>query len=221
MLRTITLASVLSCTLAPAGAETLGATFDILRKGEPIGYHRVDVQRSGDNAEVRTEIRMKVKLGPIVLFRYEHDAEEVWRGGRLASLTSRTNNDGERTAVTATRLGETLMVDGSAYNGAAPEGAFPSSYWNKAIINAPALLNTQTGEIIEIETTQLGKTATPDGVSAEHYRLTGTVALNLWYEGERWVGSHFVIDGEELTYRLAPLAESETREASLARFDGQ
>ena len=64
------------------------------------------------------------------------------------------------------------------------------------------MINTQTGEILDIETSRIGETVAPNNRRAEQYQLVGTVALNLWYDGDRWVGSNFTIDGEELTYVL-------------------
>ncbi len=55
---------------------------------------------------------------------------------------------------------------------------------------------------IDIEIERLGETLAPHNQPAEHYRVAGTVDLNIWYEGERWVGSTFTIKDEELTYVL-------------------
>ena len=195
-------AAVIGAISLPASARNLDAKFLIERKGEVIGYHTVDVTPTGEGARVDTRIEMRVGLGPITLFRYDHEATEIWRGEELVSLVSSTNNNGERTSVDAKRYGEALMIDGTGYEGPAPEGAMPSSYWDKDLVEANAMINTQTGEIIEVATSKVGKTPAPNDRMAEHYRLVGTVALNLWYDGERWVGSNFTIDGEELTYVL-------------------
>ena len=39
--------------------------------------------------------------------------------------------------------------------------------------------------------------------------------LDIWYDGKQWVGSHFVIDGEELTYELV---SNERQYAALAEY---
>ena len=186
----------------PAAARDLDAKFLIERKGKVIGYHAVEITPTGAGARVDTRIEMRVGLGPITLFRYDHQATEIWRGEDLISLVSETDNNGDQTYVDAKRYGDRLMIRGSGYEGPAPAGAMPSSYWDKDLVRADAMINTQTGEILEIETSLVGETVAPNDRRAEQYRLVGTLALNLWYDGERWVGSNFTVDGEELTYIL-------------------
>ena len=186
----------------PAAARDLDAKFLIERKGEVIGYHAVDVTPTDAGARVDTLIEMKVGIGPITLFKYEHDATEIWNGEQLVSLVSKTNNNGENEFVDAKRYGKQLVIDASGYQGPAPAGAMPSSYWDKDLVSANAMINTQTGEIMEVTTSRVGETLAPHDRPAEQFQLIGTVALNLWYDGERWVGSNFTIDGEELTYVL-------------------
>jgi hypothetical protein len=201
---------------AAASASPLDAAFDILRKGDPIGFHAVDIEETPEGTIVDTRIRMRVRFGPVTLFHYDHEAREIWRDGALRMLTSRTNNNGRRMTLDVVREGDALIVDGQDYQGEAPPGAIPSSYWNKAIVDADYLLNTQTGALIPITRTELGETAAPSGAPAEQYRLTGTVALDLWYDDARWVGADFVVRGEALTYRLADDAE---RQRLFAKLD--
>jgi len=194
----------LFCAFAsmPASASNLDAKFLIKREGKVIGYHAVDVREADGAFIVETEIEMRVKLGPIPLFKYDHDSQEVWRDGQVVSIDSKTNHDGDKTYVSARRQNGLLMIDGSEYQGPAPSDAAPSSYWDKSLVTAGALINTQTGEIIEIEVEPLGVTRAPHNREAEHYRVTGTVNLDIWYDGQQWVGSQFTIDGEELVYEL-------------------
>ncbi len=186
----------------PAVAADLDAKFLIERKGKVIGYHAVDVTPTEAGMRVGTQIEMRVGIGPVTLFRYAHEATEIWRDDTLISLISETDNNGDKAFVDAKRYGEQLMINGSGYEGPAPAGAMPSSYWDKDLVHANAMINTQTGEIVEIDTSRIGETRAPHDRLAEHYQLVGSLILNLWYDGERWVGSNFTIDGEELTYVL-------------------
>lgn len=213
-------AAILFLCLAPLNAaraaEDLDAAFAILRKGAPIGYHVVDVARTEDGFTAHTRIEMKVKFGPLPLFRYRHETREEWAGGELVSLESVTNDNGQRSWVKAKRRNGVLEIESPVYNGPAPEGVMTPSYWNKAVVDASMLLNSQNGELIEVDVAALGKTRAPDNRLADQYRMVGTLALDLWYDGDRWVGSHFVIDGEELTYK--PMQKSE-HGVVLARLD--
>ena len=187
----------------PASASELDANFLIKRKDKVIGYHRVEVTDTETGQRVETAIEMKVKFGPIPVFRYKHAAVEEWRDGELISLNSTTDRNGTDLYVRAARTEEGLMIDGARYKGAAPEGALPSSYWKKDLVEATRMINTQHGQILDIEVTSMGETETEHGALAEEYKLVSLDLLHLWYDGPRWVGARFTVDGEELVYELA------------------
>ena len=198
-------------SMMPASASDLDAKFLIKRAGKVIGFHQVDVTNTEAGKTVETTIRMRVKLGFVPLFRYDHQAIEEWRDGELYSLTSATNNNGDDDYVRLIRSEAGFEIDGSGYSGSAPAGAMPSSYWNKDLVSADAMINTQTGELIDVSVSELGRTMGPHLQLADQYRIVGTLALDLWYDGAQWVGSNFVIDGEELTYELAPQPRNHAR----------
>ncbi len=186
----------------PASASNLDAKFLIKREGKVIGYHAVDVTQTAEGARADTRIRMRVKLGPVVLFRYDHASVEEWRGGEVVSIMSETKHNHRKMRLNARSTGDRLDIDGSSYEGPASLAALPSSYWNKALVSAPQMINTQNGEVMDISVTPVGMTKTANGLAAEQYQLVAENTLNLWYQGERWVGSAFVIEGEALTYEL-------------------
>jgi hypothetical protein len=202
-------------SIGQASASGLDAAFEILRKGDRIGDHFVDVEQLGEETTVRTRIKMRVKFGPLTVYRYDHEAEEIWRDGVVARIDSRTNDNGEKASLKVRREGDQLLIEGSGFTGAAPLAVAPSSYWNRSLVSASALLNTQNGEIIPVKTAALGVTTTPGGARAEQFHINGTVGLNIWYDGPRWVGSNFKIDGEELTYRPIATRAVKERFASL------
>lgn len=203
MKQIIALLTALYTALAGASAGDLGAAFDIIRKGKRIGFHAVNVEDTADGGtRVETRIEMQVKFGPVPVFRYQHVSTETWRDGRLQTVESRTDNNGKEEALNVRREGDSLIIDGTRYRGPGPGDAVPSSYWNKAIVSTRTLLDTQNGRLIDVTVEDLGQTPSPTGAPAEQHRLTGTVDLNLWYQGEHWVGADFVVRGQALTYRL-------------------
>lgn len=196
------IAACLVLSPAAASAAELDAAFDILRKGERIGFHAVSVEEMADGgARVETRIDMKVKVGPIPVFRYEHVSTEIWKDGLLQSVESRTDNNGKDETLRVRRDGDALVVDGTKYRGPGPGDVIPSSYWNKVILGATTLLDTQNGRLIDVKVESLGQTPSPSGDSAEQHRISGSVDLNLWYDGPRWVGADFFVRGQALTYR--------------------
>lgn len=199
----MTILSMFVAASAAAGMPSgeLDAAFQILCKGSPIGSHVVDVVETAEGARVETRIDIRVKFGPLPLYRYKHRSTEFWRDGALVSVEGKTNDNGRRTEMKAWRDGERLMVEGDAFTGMAPVDAVISSYWNRAALSSAAvILSTQDGDLIDVDSRQLGLSRSPSGEEAEHLRIAGTLALDLWYSGDAWTGANFVIDGEELTY---------------------
>lgn len=201
----------LAAEASDAGAA---AAFRIIWRDQPIGYHVVRAEETAQGLRVETRIEMRIKFGPIQLYRYSHQALEIWRGGELVSISSTTNDDGEEMTLAGWRENGVLMVEGDAYQGPVPEGAAPSSWWNKALLEAKIILDTQNGELHAVRVDHLGRTQAPHGGLAEHYRMTGTASLDLWFDGPRWVGSRAVVDGEKLTFK--PITEGSERRRLLA-----
>lgn len=198
----VTIIALLSMTSLPAVASELDAKFLIERKGKVIGYHEVDVTRTETGQRVDTTIEMKVSFGPITVFRYNHSSTEIWNDDVLISLVSKTKRNSKEMSVDAKRYDNELQIKGTNYEGPAPQGAMPSTYWNKDLTNAVAMINSQHGEVLDIIVEEIGQTKAPNGEVATQYKLTGSAELNLWYVGDRWVGSNFTIDGETLDYVL-------------------
>ncbi len=209
------LSVVFAFVTMPASAGELDAKFLIKHEGKVIGYHHVRGRETAAGLVVDTEVEMRVKFGPIPLYKYDHEAREVWRNGEVIFIESKTNDNGNKTSVFAHRKGETLLIDGTHYTGPAPIDAMPPSYWDKSLITASSVINTQTGEIIEVGVEHLGQTSAPNQRQAEHYRISGTIDADVWYDGSRWVGSQLFVDGEELIYEPV---DGERQFAALAEY---
>lgn len=215
-MRIVALLSVLfAVATMPASASELDAKFLIKHEGKVIGYHQVRGTETALGLVVDTEVEMRVRFGPIPLYKYDHEAREVWRNGEVISIESKTNDNGTKTSVFAHRKGDTLLINGTLYSGPAPVDAVPPSYWDKSLINASSVINTQTGEILDVGVEHIGQSAAPDNQAAEQYRITGTINVDVWYDGSRWVGSHLFVDGEELIYELV---EGERQFAALEEY---
>ena len=202
-MRIVALLSVLfAVATMPVSASELDAKFLIKHEGKVIGFHHVRGRETALGLVVDTDVEMRVKFGPIPLYKYDHESREVWRNGEIISIESATNDNGTKTSVFAHRKGDTLLIDGTLYSGPAPVDAVPPSYWDRSLINSRSVINTQTGEILDVGVEHIGPSAAPDNQAAEQYRISGTIEVDVWYDGSRWVGSHLFVDGEELVYEL-------------------
>lgn len=193
---------------APAAASADAWNFRVTLDGREIGGHRYELQPRGDGQELRSEASFDVRLWFISAYSYEHEAVERWQGGCLRALQSRTVTNGERIAVTARDTGGQLAVERPAGRELHAGCIRSFAYWDPEILDARALLNSQTGELVPVQVTQMGVepvTVRGQGVPATRYRITGTeLQIDLWYVGERWVALEALTDGgRRLRYELA------------------
>ena len=162
---------------SPAPAPRRDLSFAIWRGGQKIGAHKVSFQGSDTDFTVAIAAEMLVKLGPIPVFHYRHEAQEVWAGGRFHSLSSRTTSNGAVEQLTAIAGPGGVAITGGKARHTAPPGACPLTHWNAAALSGP-LFNPQTGEIIHVSVTR----AAGGARGASRYVLAGDANLTDWYD---------------------------------------
>lgn len=197
--------SVGAPAMATAYPKTLA--FAAYRNGAHIGEQRMTFETTDGTLAVRTQADFTVKIGPVVLFRYRHEALERWREDRFESLETHTDSGGKRESVVATRTPSSVVIaTQSPKPMAAPASALPFTHWNMAIARAP-LFNPQTGALLRQTARQLGPSIVTlaDGrrLQAQHISFSGDAAIDDWYDGEgTWTALRGrLIDGSMLEYR--------------------
>lgn len=182
--------------------------FDVFRGSTGFGSHVIRFDRNGDSLVTDTTIRLRAGLGPITVFRYEHDAREEWRDGKLVSLESRTLKDGDDYQLDVMRDAESYQIERdvpelSGIN-QLPAEFLPSSHWHGYGEQLETILNTETGEPMDVEVTYMGtEEIQGDGgtIMADHYRLVSSIVLDLWYdENGRWAGCEFTARDQRIRY---------------------
>lgn len=171
--------------------------FEVTRGGDPLGWHRLRIVRDGNRAIVEVMIDFELKFGPIALYRYTHRNRTVIEEGKVLSVETRTNDDGDYFAVLA-RPDEGRGQDGLTLFGvdgriAAPADIFPSDYWRYATVRQDRLLDTQKGILRDVE---MNAVAGREGC----YDMTGELTMQLCYDDGRWVGGSFDGRGQEVLY---------------------
>jgi len=161
---------------APANALTLpqgGAlNFDVIRKGTDIGEHsyRFSGSSGAFSVSVVTDIAVRIPLIRTVVYSFQHSSTEQWKGGKLQKLMSKTNDDGKP---------HQLSVSA--------KGMVPASLWDEDTVRSGKLLNTVDGKVMSVRIADLGTDSvdTKRGkISAHHYRMTGDLARDLWYDAD-------------------------------------
>ncbi len=183
--------------------------FDAFRNGKDFGTHTLSFSKDGDKTVVDIKIDLKVNLAFIPVFKYSHTNREVWQGGKLISLETKTNDNGDKHVVSAVREGDTLKVTpsvGEPYEVSAK--TMTTSYWQKRTMTQEQLINTQTGELINVSIESLGSEEY-GGLPGERFKITGDLKTEIVYHREtaQWIGLRFQAKGSDITYSLTEKQE--------------
>jgi hypothetical protein len=204
-----------SATLLSAAAPRLAAaarpsgnllSFNALRNGSPIGSHQVSFAQQGEQMIVTISVDYLVKFGFIPVFRYSLRGTETWRGDTLISAECKTNANGTPHFMTATRDGDSMLVEGSKSGRyRAPVGSITASHWNPRELDAP-MINPEHGELLNFTVTKGPGEQIPlpggRSVEARRYSLAGPESMDLWYDKAGvWSGLQAVAkDGSTISY---------------------
>lgn len=200
------LLSICMATPTALGSDILprDRNFEVFREEVSIGRHEIRFSHQGDELHVKIAIDLEVKLAFITLFRYSHRNHEVWRNGRLISIDTQTDDDGEPHWVRGRTTAEGFAVESSSGPAMAPPEIIPTSYWRPETVTQEQLLDTQHGRLVEIFSIE----REPDfGFSsvATRYALRGDLNLDLWYDDERQLAKiAFQARGAKIDYVLLP-----------------
>ncbi|TQV75852.1 DUF6134 family protein [Denitrobaculum tricleocarpae] len=160
--------------------------FSVLREGDAIGNHSIDFTRRGEDLVVDVSIDLEVKFAFITVYRYTHRNQEIWRDGQLYSIKTKTDDDGTEHWVKGRASAEGFVVESDSGNAVLPSDVIPSSYWHPDTPKAETLLNTQTGELAQINVAAAASKSyvpMPWGQeAARSFEISGDVDLNLWYD---------------------------------------
>ena len=182
--------------------------FRALLHGSQVGQHSVVFRAEGERLAVTTHIDITVKVLFFTAFEFRHDAEEVWQSGRLASVTSTTNDNGTALKVTGTAAADGFRIIGA-------DGPFLASaklltsntLWDSRLVRESSMIDVQHGGEVGLVAKLLGEESvdTPQGrVRARRYQIiTPHYAGSLFYDADgRWVKGLIEQQGEILEYAL-------------------
>ena len=171
--------------LGAASAEPDRLAFKVLRNGSQIGTHVLSFRRAAGSLTIGIEVDIDFKLGPISLYKYKLRGTEIWGGGTLMSLSSKTDDDGKADFVEASRDDKGFWVSSSSGpRYLAPSESLPATHWNAAEMRGP-WIDPQHGKLTRPTVAPARRTMVrlPNGrdVEADHFVLTGEVKMEVWY----------------------------------------
>lgn len=192
----------------PSSAREGEWRFRVYLDDKPIGHHHFVLKDSGGQRVLTSEADFEYRLLFVKLYEYSHRNTEKWVGDCLVSIDSRTDANGDLYRVTAAQQGDRFILAGEEGKVTLPACPMSFAYWNPEFLRQDRLVNTQTGELVEIEVSR------PDRVSiavrgepreALRYRLTaGEMDIELWYsESDEWLALETEArGGRRLRYEL-------------------
>ena len=133
--------------------------YELFRNNTPIGYHKFDFKREGQNLIIDSEIKFKItKLG-IDLYQYYAAGQEKYTDGVFSGFSSETNQNKKKKYVNISidTTDKNLIIDGSSFKGKADKDFIIGTWWNHEIVQKKAQISAVSGRIIEQKVEFLGK----------------------------------------------------------------
>src|SRR5262245_53447665 len=190
--------------LSLAGLPSPGRLdYKIDRDGSEIGFPSIEFIRNDGQLTVRTHAKVVVTFFSIPLDRFPYQPEAHWMNGRLVSLTSRSDDDGEPRRVAFKVDGDRLR---GTYNGKVrdyPSTLIPASLWNPEALHQTVLLDPIRGRDRQVTVVDKGEEAIVikgKAGSAHHYAITDKITREIWYDsnGQLVRVQYFAKDGSEI-----------------------
>ena len=173
--------------------------FRVYLDDKPIGYHHFTISQAGEFEQVTTLARFDVEFLKISLFKYRHDNIERWSRQCLNSIASTTDENGTLFRVDGNVTDSGFRLSSNAGDTTLAHCISTFAYWDKSFLQHDRLLNSQTGEYLEVDVTELGEQSLMIGdasVEVNRYRLTADkIDIEVWYSGnDQWLGLQSTTD---------------------------
>ena len=182
--------------------------FKVYLDEQMIGYHTVTVNPEKARATVQVEASFDVKFLFFTAYRYLHNTQETWENNCIKTIESHTNDNGEIYYVTGQQESQHLVLDTHEGPQSLPGCVRTFAYWAPHLLQARRLLNTQTGEYLDVAISHIGDEElmiNGDLIFARRYRLQAeSIVIDLWYsKSMQWLALQTTTDnGSQLQYKL-------------------
>jgi len=183
--------------------------FTVYLDQSKIGYHHFRLGADSVGYRLLSEAQFNVKVLFINAYAYAHRSEERWRGGCLASIRARTDDNGEAFFVQGAERDGVLALSTQDGDKTLRGCVRTFAYWNPGLLDNSRLLNAQTGEYPDVDMELVGQEPVSlrgETVRAQRYRLraAGAAPIDLWYSDDgRWLALESMTEsGATLRYVL-------------------
>lgn len=204
-----TVARLLLCLSVGGAGQVYAESADTMKfrvwlGDREIGHHSFTVSRLGEQTRVLSQAFYNVKVLFVSVFKYQHEAREVWHGNCLDNIESFTKENGTESKLKAHKSDEGFIVQRNEETTIEANSCVGTyAYWDMQRIQRDVLMNAQTGDLDGAIVRTDGAQPMPRLKStAATYRIdTDDSAIRLWYSDEgHWLALQAEADGKPLVY---------------------
>jgi hypothetical protein len=177
--------------------------FRVYLDDREIGYHHFRLTENDTGTRLTTRAELEVTFLKIPVFSYTHENTESWNDGCLESIASVTDENGDLYRVDGDAAADGFRVTTNTGESLLPDCISTFAYWDRSFLQRRSLLNSQTGEYVDVQVDYLGERLISAGnttLPAHQYRLEGEdLELELWYSQEGdWLALQSIVEGDRL-----------------------
>jgi len=205
--------SVVSDTTLDDSSYRKSWYFDAYLDDDIIGYHTFDMYEKNGETIIKSEAVFNVNFLFITVYSYLHNNIEIWSNNCLKKLNSTTDDNGNPLSVKLFKEDGNIYIETEGFRVKKKSCVRSFAYWDSELIKSNSLLNSQTGELIDISFRHLGEESYELNnklIETERYQLRGSdrhgkeIEIDLWYaSGTQWVALRSKLDnGNTLRYQL-------------------
>ena len=138
------LSALFLCLVCPSLAMAQTWQFDVSMDGKAIGTHDfvLDEKEDGQLA-LKSEAKFNVKFLSISVFKYHHQANELWQNDCLKKLDAKTQENSKATVVSGTQDKVAFKVVAPTPLEIGQQCVMTFAYWNPKILHQKKLLRLQ------------------------------------------------------------------------------
>jgi len=182
--------------------------FKVFYGEQEIGEHHFMLKNEGDKRKVEINANFNIDVLFINVYSYKHKNTEIWKGSCLSSIESSTDDNGEQFVTRGKNEGDIFKID-SKLGANEVEGCINTfAYWDKNFLDNKELLNSQTGEIVDVDISFVADEnilVRNIMVKAKRYKVkTDEFNIDLWYSDDNeWLALNTTTkDGTTLNYQI-------------------
>jgi hypothetical protein len=182
--------------------------FTVFLDDDEIGFHNFIVENREDQQLIYSNARFDVKFLFFTAYTYEHSNVEQWQGHCLKKINAVTNDNGENYSVAGESSSDGFIVETEDAKTIYSSCIKTFAYWDPSFLQTSKLLNSQTGELVDVEVDDMGEdklSINGNDIAARKYRLLGEkLQIDLWYSDEdRWLALESLTeDGHRIRYQM-------------------